>query len=935
MKIHEYNEMMAYLTRPARVGFAKAGIVDSQNNIKKGQDLGEGIAQRLKYTNKEGKKTIRYVTSGMKDTPIEEHKTFKEAQNYRKNLIEKYGDPKELGEYKGKYNYKELIKDKDFEDFWKAKVDGDKIATRTGKFKGERSVEDAIQKVIDKYELKSNDYEGIWNKTVEETRISEAVRKGTRAGQGKTKLISAAIVDNLVETFNKSYKPNVGTINTSKMEELLKLSKGELSKLMSNIEKPYPEEALRFAKSDTVSRINKAAALKDILEQEGITYSKMARSGREGTGSAEYRFKLDSDKNKAAAKLKELKNSKTFGFLKQTTPKSQNVKQIITTLSKQSDEYKKYGYGRDRNAINNLTKALNNSLRSINDKELYNFVDKNPKIKNLVTATFDAKTGQIKNVPLKKLSMDQIRNNAQFEVDHIRGRSTVDFDATTKKILDGLDIEYPKNLYIIPKAINNSVKKQVENFVSNFPNETSKIKNIDNYFKKNKLTYFNRNTGDYGGYKPSKSALDISHLGITKKKELENLITGTYIDEQGVERVKTKDPKKTIATINEINKTRGGTKLKANMVPGLETLIKTVSSMPDDFRAKRYWTLGLKGLGIAAVPLVAYDGYTAIRDGLPPDEVVAKALLGADKLLYKGKEILQLTPEEREARNVVKQNKLRELNEDQMMGFGFIEGPEVDSNLTLEEAKTKLKESQDRYANFREERDAARASERAGIAKSIKDRIYGVPLEEITDQVYNQGGRVGFDKGSKPKSPGRRTFLKGITALAALPLVGKYFKLGKVLERSKTYLGPTVEKVKGMPEWFPGLVKKLYNEGEDVTKQVATKERMVVKRGTLEGGDDVDMIYDLDTGDVSIEVVPKKGEFSTKSGAYEKPYGLDYKKGQADEMTGGTPADEFGAVEARPFQVGRNDVDLDYDMVDIDDAMSDLQELENFAKKKK
>ena len=200
---------------------------------------------------------------------------------------------------------------------------------------------------------------------------------------------------------------------------------------------------------------------------------------------------------------------------------------------------------------------------------------------------------------------------------------------------------------------------------------------------------------------------------------------------------------------------------------------------------------------------------------------------------------------------------------------------------------------------------------------------------------FNEGGRVGFDEGSKPKSPGRRTFIKGITALAALPFVGKFFKMGKVLEKAQPYLGPTVEKIKGMPEWFPQLVKKLYTEGEDVTKQVATKERMVVKRGTLEGGDDVDMIYDLDTGNVSIEVVPKKGEFSTKSGAYEKSYGLDYKKGQADEMTKGTPPDEFSVVEGRPFQVGKDDVDFDYDMVDIDEAMTDLTELEKFAKGKK
>ena len=81
--------------------------------------------------------------------------------------------------------------------------------------------------------------------------------------------------------------------------------------------------------------------------------------------------------------------------------------------------------------------------------------------------------------------------------------------------------------------------------------------------------------------------------------------------------------------------------------------------MPDDIKAKRYWTAGLKGLGIAAAPLVVYDGYTAIKEGLPPDEVIARAALGADKILYKGKEILQLTPEEKEARSLIKRFKRR------------------------------------------------------------------------------------------------------------------------------------------------------------------------------------------------------------------------------------------------------------------------------------
>ena len=202
-------------------------------------------------------------------------------------------------------------------------------------------------------------------------------------------------------------------------------------------------------------------------------------------------------------------------------------------------------------------------------------------------------------------------------------------------------------------------------------------------------------------------------------------------------------------------------------------------------------------------------------------------------------------------------------------------------------------------------------------------------------QNLNQGGRVGFKDGS-PKSPGRRAFLKGITALAALPVVGRVFKLTEVAKQASTYASPAIEKIKGMPEWFPQLVKKLFNEGEDVTKTASWKERQVVKRGTLEGGDEVDMIYDLDTGNVSIEVKPGKGNYETSSGAYNKEYGLEYTKGQADETTKGKkPPDEFEVAEIE----GRADpdaMDVDWDgtMTTVDDAMSDLTELEAFAKNK-
>ena len=228
------------------------------------------------------------------------------------------------------------------------------------------------------------------------------------------------------------------------------------------------------------------------------------------------------------------------------------------------------------------------------------------------------------------------------------------------------------------------------------------------------------------------------------------------------------------------------------------------------------------------------------------------------------------------------------------------------------------------------------------VSKLAKEQ--GISYEEALKQFdttnvpginFNQGGRVGFDKGS-PKSPGRRAFIKGVTALAAIPLVGRFFKVGKLLERGATYMGPVIEKIKGMPDWFPLAVKKLWNEGEDVTKIVATGERQIVKRGTLESGDDIDLVYQIDTGDVRIDVTPKKGTYETSSGAYNKEYELYYQKGQADELTKGKkPPDEFSVSEVEGT-VDPNALDVNWDgrITDVDDAMSDLTEIEAFAKNK-
>ena len=207
--------------------------------------------------------------------------------------------------------------------------------------------------------------------------------------------------------------------------------------------------------------------------------------------------------------------------------------------------------------------------------------------------------------------------------------------------------------------------------------------------------------------------------------------------------------------------------------------------------------------------------------------------------------------------------------------------------------------------------------------------------------MFNEGGRVGLAKG--PKDPSKRVFIKGVAMASLLPIVGKYFKLAKPAAKAVAgYTGPVIEKIKGL-EWVQFLAKRLWDEGADVTKTAARTDGQVVRRGTLESGDEVDMLYDTRSGDVSFEVSPKinpktgTSTHSTKSGAYNQGYGVDYRAGEIiDEgkHAGKKTKAEIDIAESRPVRTSRDDIELDLDFTTADDAMSDLTELEAFANKK-
>jgi hypothetical protein len=90
-------------------------------------------------------------------------------------------------------------------------------------------------------------------------------------------------------------------------------------------------------------------------------------------------------------------------------------------------------------------------------------------------------------------------------------------------------------------------------------------------------------------------------------------------------------------------------------------------------------------------------------------------------------------------------------------------------------------------------------------------------------------------------------------------------------------------------------------------------------------------------GNISVNVNAEVG--GTKSGAFNQEYGIELTKGEEIATKKGSvkTKDEFQVTETEPVKTGHpEDPDWDWDgrVTTVDDAMSDLTELEAFAKNK-
>ena len=236
-------------------------------------------------------------------------------------------------------------------------------------------------------------------------------------------------------------------------------------------------------------------------------------------------------------------------------------------------------------------------------------------------------------------------------------------------------------------------------------------------------------------------------------------------------------------------------------------------------------------------------------------------------------------------------------------------------------------------------KEANKIIKRDGYYKNLSDKDAKKILEETEDHIFGRdidpepedfaiGGRVGLKDG--PPDPSKRKFMKIAAGVASIPIVGKFFKPAKVAKTvSKVPLVKTPP-VAGKPEWFDALVNKVILEGDDVTKNFATKDREIVHVKQLGEGEGARVTRDLDEGTIRVE-------YESPTNLGEEPVIMEYKPGVADETTGGKkPADEFKVVETEPQYVGGpEDADIEFigeNVVNnVDEIVSDTSSLKQFA----
>ena len=292
---------------------------------------------------------------------------------------------------------------------------------------------------------------------------------------------------------------------------------------------------------------------------------------------------------------------------------------------------------------------------------------------------------------------------------------------------------YVENVQLIDKKINNIKGKQIDKPFSAIVNAVKDKKDIVQY--EGKETNISEAIKKFNA--KSKAFSDANNISTPRIFVGDNLDATRLVS--NFDKYSSEAQKKILENAKEgfvLNATKPstpagtfktGTTLNAK-IPLVSELFDMAKSIPDDIRRAKYLKAGFKTLGLGVAPLVIYDTYNAYKQGKPILETLEQGLIGTD-IIGGTKRFMSLTPEERDARAIVKQDALNNLNLDMPTGFGFIQGPDPTLDLTLEEAQAKATAGKERVESIEAQKNFGRATDRANFFGDIKDRILGAPQE--------------------------------------------------------------------------------------------------------------------------------------------------------------------------------------------------------------
>ena len=215
---------------------------------------------------------------------------------------------------------------------------------------------------------------------------------------------------------------------------------------------------------------------------------------------------------------------------------------------------------------------------------------------------------------------------------------------------------------------------------------------------------------------------------------------------------------------------------------------------------------------------------------------------------------------------------------------------------------------------------------------------------------YALGGRAGYKDGKGPKMS-RRNFLKIMGGLAALPVVGKFFKFTKPAAKVADLTQIPIKNAEGMPSWFKPLVNRVIKEGTETTNLAPNKggaflDRQIVHSAKLGEGQGVRVYQSLDDQTIRVEYQSADNMGGVDDGIVQ----LEYTAPQVIEppiVKGGklsgygkgvkTKA-EFSASEAYPYQDPKDYKSITFEgdntVKNVDGLYSDTSALKQFGTNK-